>query len=114
MTARDHIHCWTRLGLSTQKQWGVWRGALIAFIYFLVNHAHLLQDELEALHPSLIRKVVKAAIGQGYPESGFSPVENTSIRYWPLPRMQFQQQAILFACIMRLESLICPATWADG
>ncbi len=32
-----------------------WYETLIAFIYLLVNHAHLLQDELEALHPSLIR-----------------------------------------------------------
>ena len=39
----------------------IWHETMIAFIYFLVNHAHLLQDELEALHPSLIRKVFAEA-----------------------------------------------------
>jgi len=36
------------------KTVAVWKDTLLWFIYHLVNHAHLLQDELEALHPSII------------------------------------------------------------
>lgn len=36
------------------KTVAIWKDTLITFIYQLINHAHLLQDELEALHPSII------------------------------------------------------------
>lgn len=38
-----------------KKTVDTWRDTMLWFIYHLINHAHLLQDELEALHPSLIR-----------------------------------------------------------
>lgn len=47
--------------MEYQKTVSVWNETMIAFIYYLINHAHLLQDELEALHPSLIRKVFAEA-----------------------------------------------------
>lgn len=33
-----------------------WFDTLLGFMHLLLNHAHLLQDDLEALHPSLIRE----------------------------------------------------------
>lgn len=39
-----------------KKTVDTWKDTMIWFICHLINHAHLLQDELEALHPSLIRE----------------------------------------------------------
>lgn len=37
-----------------KKTVGIWKETMIWFVYYLINNAHLLQDELEALHPSII------------------------------------------------------------
>lgn len=45
-------------GIRLEKSKKDWHEGLLAFIFILVNFAHLLQGELEALHPSLIRATI--------------------------------------------------------